>query len=203
MRLDEVGKLNQDGWDRRVAEKDVWTQPVSPDEIARARLGDWSIVLTPNKPVPRDWFGDVAGSDVLCLASGGGQQGPILSAAGARVTVFDASPRQLAQDEKVARRERLSLVTRQGFMHDLSAFDDAAFDLIFSDINMPIMDGLEFIEQRKQEGLAPGVPVVMITTEGSTPMVMRALAAGARGYICKPFTTDQVKACVMPLLGAA
>jgi two-component system chemotaxis response regulator CheY len=77
-----------------------------------------------------------------------------------------------------------------------------AFDLIFSDINMPVMDGLEFIEKRKQEGLAPNVPVVMITTEGSTPMVMRALAAGAKGYICKPFTTDQVKACVMPLLGA-
>jgi two-component system chemotaxis response regulator CheY len=75
------------------------------------------------------------------------------------------------------------------------------FDLIFSDINMPVMDGLEFIEKRKQEGLAPNVPVVMITTEGSTPMVMRALAAGAKGYICKPFTTDQVKACVMPLLG--
>jgi two-component system chemotaxis response regulator CheY len=78
-----------------------------------------------------------------------------------------------------------------------------AFDLIISDINMPVMDGLEFVEQRKQEGLAPGVPVVMITTEGSTPNVMRALAAGAKGYICKPFTTDQIKACVMPLLNAA
>ena len=79
----------------------------------------------------------------------------------------------------------------------------SGFDLIFSDINMPMMDGLEFIEQRKLEGLAPGVPVVLITTEGSAPMVMRALAAGAKGYICKPFTTDQVKACVMPLLAIA
>jgi two-component system, chemotaxis family, chemotaxis protein CheY len=77
---------------------------------------------------------------------------------------------------------------------------DSGFDLIFSDINMPMMDGLEFIEQRKQEGIAPGVPIVMITTEGSAPMVMRALAAGAKGYICKPFTADQVKACVLPLL---
>jgi two-component system, chemotaxis family, chemotaxis protein CheY len=78
-----------------------------------------------------------------------------------------------------------------------------ALDLIISDINMPVMDGLEFVEQRKLEGLAPGVPVVMITTEGSTPNVMRALAAGAKGYICKPFTTDQIKACVTPLLNAA
>jgi two-component system, chemotaxis family, chemotaxis protein CheY len=84
-----------------------------------------------------------------------------------------------------------------------SASSNAAFDLIFSDINMPMMDGLEFIEKRKQEGLALGVPVVMITTEGSTPNVMRALAAGAKGYICKPFTTDQVKACVTPLLNVA
>jgi two-component system, chemotaxis family, chemotaxis protein CheY len=78
-----------------------------------------------------------------------------------------------------------------------------AFDLILSDINMPVMDGLEFVEQRKLEGLAPGVPVVMITTEGSTPHVMRALAAGAKGYICKPFTSDQIRACVTPLLNAA
>jgi two-component system, chemotaxis family, chemotaxis protein CheY len=84
-----------------------------------------------------------------------------------------------------------------------AASSDPAFDLIMSDINMPMMDGLEFIEQRKKEGLAPGVPAVMITTEGSSPNVMRALAAGAKGYICKPFTTDQIKACVMPLLNAA
>jgi two-component system, chemotaxis family, chemotaxis protein CheY len=84
-----------------------------------------------------------------------------------------------------------------------AASSNSEFNLIFSDINMPVMDGLEFIEQRKQEGLAPGVPVVMITTEGSSPMVMRALAAGAKGYICKPFTTDQVKACVLPLLSPA
>lgn len=72
--------------------------------------------------------------------------------------------------------------------------------LILSDINMPTMDGLQFLEQRAVEGLAPGVPVVMITTEGSEPLVLRAIAAGARGYLCKPFTPDQVKAHVVPLL---
>ena len=72
--------------------------------------------------------------------------------------------------------------------------------LILSDINMPTMDGLQFLEQRAAEGLAPGVPVVMITTEGSEPLVLRALAAGAKGYLCKPFTPDQVKAHVVPLL---
>ena len=72
--------------------------------------------------------------------------------------------------------------------------------LILTDINMPTMDGLQFLEQRAVESLAPGVPVVMITTEGSEPLVLRALAAGAKGYLCKPFTPDQVKAHVVPLL---
>jgi two-component system chemotaxis response regulator CheY len=78
-----------------------------------------------------------------------------------------------------------------------------ALALILSDINMPVMDGLQFLEARKQENLAPGVPVVMITTEGNETFVMRAIAAGAQGYICKPFTAEQVKARVLPLLRTA
>jgi two-component system, chemotaxis family, chemotaxis protein CheY len=78
-----------------------------------------------------------------------------------------------------------------------------ALALILSDINMPVMDGLQFLEARKQENLAQGVPVVMITTEGNESFVLRAIAAGAQGYICKPFTAEQVKARVLPLLRAA
>ena len=72
--------------------------------------------------------------------------------------------------------------------------------LIHYDINMPVMDGLQFFEQCAREKPARGVPIVMITTEGAEPVVLRAIAAGARGYICKPFTPDQVKARVLPLL---
>ena len=75
--------------------------------------------------------------------------------------------------------------------------------LILSDINMPVMDGLQFLEARRQENLAQGVPVVMITTEGNETFVLRAIAAGAQGYICKPFTAEQVKVRVLPLLRAA
>ena len=78
--------------------------------------------------------------------------------------------------------------------------DAGSLNLILSDINMPTMDGLQFLEQRAAEHLAPGVPIVMITTEGSEPVVLRAIAAGARGYICKPFTPDQVRARILPLL---
>lgn len=79
----------------------------------------------------------------------------------------------------------------------------AKLGLIISDINMPVMDGLQFLEARRDQQLAVGVPVVMITTEGSEPFVLRAIAAGAQGYICKPFTAEQVKARVVPLIEAA
>jgi SAM-dependent methyltransferase len=72
----------------------------------------------------------LSGLDVLCLAGGGGQQGPILSAAGARVTVFDNSPAQLEQDRSVADRDQLTLTTEEGDMADLSRFGDESFDLI-------------------------------------------------------------------------
>jgi two-component system chemotaxis response regulator CheY len=76
-------------------------------------------------------------------------------------------------------------------------------DLILSDINMPSMDGLEFLRQIGLQNLAPGVPVVMITTESSEEHVKQAIQAGARGYIRKPFTAEQVKERVLPLVQAA
>jgi two-component system chemotaxis response regulator CheY len=76
-------------------------------------------------------------------------------------------------------------------------------DLILADINMPAMDGLEFLRQIRVQNLAPGVQVVMITTESSEEHVLQAIEAGARGYIRKPFTAEQVKERVLPLVRAA
>ena len=78
-----------------------------------------------------------------------------------------------------------------------------AVDLILTDINMPSMDGLEFLRQIRAQNLAPGVPVVMITTESSEEHVKQAILAGAQGYIRKPFTAEQVKERVLPLVHAA
>jgi two-component system chemotaxis response regulator CheY len=76
-------------------------------------------------------------------------------------------------------------------------------DLILTDINMPSMDGLEFLRQLRAQNLAPGIPVVMITTESSEEHVKQAILSGAQGYIRKPFTAEQVKERVLPLLVAA
>jgi len=126
----DIRKYNQEAWDNEVRKGNKWTVPVSPEAVARARQGNWHIVLTPTIPVPADWFPPLRGLDILCLASGGGQQGPILAAAGANVTVLDNSPLQLDRDRVVAQRENLPINLIEGDMRDLSVFQDAGFGLI-------------------------------------------------------------------------
>jgi two-component system chemotaxis response regulator CheY len=82
----------------------------------------------------------------------------------------------------------------------LGVLQDHLVDLILCDINMPVMDGLEFVKQLSGVPNAKGVPVVMITTEGSEAHVVQAISCGARGYIRKPFTAEQVKEHVIPVL---
>ena len=82
----------------------------------------------------------------------------------------------------------------------LALLQEKTPDLILSDINIPSMDGLEFVRQLRGVESAKGIPVVMITTEGSESRVVEALSCGARGYIRKPFTPEQVKQHVMPLV---
>ncbi len=132
----DIRGYNRDAWDRQVEEGNPWTIPVTPEAIAEARQGHWQITVTPSKLVPREWFPpNMAGLDVLCLASGGGQQGPILAATGANVTVFDNSPKQLEQDRMVAEREGLTMTTVEGDMTDLSTFPDQRFDLVVNPIS--------------------------------------------------------------------
>jgi SAM-dependent methyltransferase len=127
----DVVAYNRAAWDSQVASGNRWTVPVGAEEVARARGGELRIVLTPTRVVPAEWFPALAGTATLCLASGGGQQGPLLAAAGARVTVFDNSPALLAQDRLVAEREGLSLETVEGDMADLGRFADGSFGLVF------------------------------------------------------------------------
>lgn len=90
--------------------------------------------------MPKAWFG-LSGTGlfnnerVLCLASGGGQQAPVLAAAGARVVSFDYSRAQLDKDQLVAERDGLALALERGDMADLSRFEDACFDLIFHPVS--------------------------------------------------------------------
>ena len=148
---------NRSAWDREVNRGNEWTRPVGPDVVARARAGDWSVVLIGYQPTPRDWFpADLTGTAILCLASGGGQQGPVLAAVGADVTVFDNSPGQLARDDEVAAREGLTIRTVLGDMRDLSAFADASFDVVFNPVSNVFCPDVLPVWQESFRVLRPG-----------------------------------------------
>jgi len=149
-------ELNRRAWDSLVEKGNRWTVPVSSNEIAAARRGDWEIVLTPFAPVPAAWFPDLKETRVLCLASGGGQQGPILAAAGADVVVFDNSPRQLDQDRMVASREGLTVETVEGDMADLGVFGDQTFDLIVHPISNCFVPDIRPVWREAFRVLRPG-----------------------------------------------
>ena len=99
--------------------------------------------------------------------------------------------------------DSLVVVEAGSGVEGLETLKSTHVDLILSDINMPAMDGLEFVRQLRNRQLAEGVPVVMITTESSEEHVKQAIEAGAMGYIRKPFTADQVKQKILSLLPAA
>lgn len=147
---------NRKAWDAQVAKGNEWTLPVSPEIISKARQGSWSIVLTPKKPVPADWLMPVDGKTILCLAGGGGQQAPILAAAGAKVTTLDNSQRQLDQDQLVANREGLTIASVLGDMRDLSAFEDESFDTIVNPCSNSFVPNVNPIWKECFRVLKPG-----------------------------------------------
>lgn len=153
----DVKRYNRDAWNRQVEQQNMWTVPVTPQEVAEARRGAWEIIVTPDKPVPRDWFPkDFEGVDVLGLASGGGQQGPILAALGANVTILDQSPKQLGQDAMVARREGLSIRTVEGDMADLHMFEESSFDLVINPVSTVFVPDVRPVWQEAYRVLRTG-----------------------------------------------
>lgn len=111
----------------------------------------------------------------------------------------------LIVDDSAAIRKILQRVLRQtdipvGEVHEagdgveaLEALKTCKVGLILSDINMPNMDGLQFLTQVRAMPDWKTVPIVMITTEGSQNKVMEAVQLGASGYVRKPFTAEQIK----------
>ncbi|MGI9441164.1 MAG: class I SAM-dependent methyltransferase [Rubripirellula sp.] len=154
--LMDYAEYNRRAWDQQVEQGNEWTVPVSKEIIAATRDGDWHVVLTPQKPVPKSWFPKMSGLNLLGLASGGGQQAPIFAAAGARVTVLDNSPMQLEQDQIVARREGLSITSILGDMRDLSQFPSDSFDLIFNPCSMSFISDTRCVFDECFRVMKPG-----------------------------------------------
>lgn len=122
-----IDRWIEDGWE--------WGVPISHEEYVKALEGDWNVLLTPTKKVPREWFGELKGKKVLGLASGGGQQMPLFAAAGAECTVLDYSSRQIESERLVSSREGYNIEIVQGDMTKPLCFKDETFDLIFHPVS--------------------------------------------------------------------
>lgn len=112
-----------------------WGQPISHEFFEKARNNDWFVLLTPTKPVPKEWFGKMENTKVLGLASGGGQQMPIFTALGAKCTVLDYSEKQLLSEKEVAMRENYEIKLVRADMTKLFPFENEVFDLIFHPVS--------------------------------------------------------------------
>lgn len=152
-------EYNRNAWNLQSQEGCRWSTPFPDEVFERAKEGDWSVILTPNKAVPESWFPahpDLSGLEILGLASGGGQQVPTFAAAGAEVTSYDASDIQLEKDEDTCRRNGLEITTQQGDMADLTGLDDDSFDLIFNPVSNVFAEKLEPIWKECHRVLKPG-----------------------------------------------
>ncbi len=112
-----------------------WGRPIDHETFERARQGHWNMLLSPTKPVPHGWFGDLKGAKVLGLACGGGQQMPLFAALGAQCTVLDYSARQLESEAMVARREGYEIRMIRADMTEPIQLEDESFDLIFHPVS--------------------------------------------------------------------
>ena len=133
--MDRYQDINAQTIDRWIAEGWEWGRPIDHETYAKAVSGDWDVVLTPLRPVPHEWFGDLRGKRVLGLASGGGQQMPIFAALGADCTVLDYSESQLESERAVAAREGYDIRIVRADMTQPLPFEDGTFDLIFHPVS--------------------------------------------------------------------
>jgi two-component system chemotaxis response regulator CheY len=118
----------------------------------------------------------------------------------------------LVVDDSAAIRKILQRVLRQTGMEigtifeagdgqeALGVLQSQTVDLVLTDINMPKMDGIQFLAAVKASTAWRNIPVIMVTTEGGEAKVGEAVKLGAAGYVRKPFTADQIKEKLVRIL---
>ena len=148
--------INASTIDRWIEEGWEWGKPIDHETFVRALQGEWNVLLTPLKPVPNEWFGNLKGKKILGLACGGGQQMPVFTALGAECTVFDYSEKQLESERLVAEREGYSINIIRGDMTKPLPFADDTFDLIFHPVSNCYVKDVKAIWKECRRVLKPG-----------------------------------------------
>ena len=158
---DSLADHNRQAWDEIAESAEQWFQPVDGSTLEQARQGNWQVNVTATRPVPRAWLEPVAGARILCLAAGGGHQGPILAAAGGKVTVVDFSESQLAIDQRLAEQHSLPLATVAADMRDLCQFESGQFDLVINPCSLNFCPDVQPVWNEVARVLRPGGTLVV------------------------------------------
>lgn len=153
--MNKVSDFNAKTWDHWSQEDFVWTVPCSSEQFSKAKERDIELILTPLKKAPLWWF-EGLGKRVLGLASGGGQQGPELTAHGYEVTILDMSNRQLLADRMVAQREDYSINLVKADMTGIFPFTDDSFDFIVHPVSNCYVEDIEHVWREAYRVLRPG-----------------------------------------------
>ena len=143
-----IDRWGESGWE--------WGKPISHEACVLAQKGEWNVVLTPTKPVPHSWFGELKGKKILGLASGGGQQMPVFAALGADCTVLDYSERQLDSERQVAEREGYAIRIVRADMTKPLPFADESVDLVFHPVSNCYVKDVKSIWKECWRVLKPG-----------------------------------------------
>jgi len=85
----------------------------------------------------------------------------------------------------------------------LALMKNSWVDLVITDYNMPVMDGLAFVKAMKEQDLFQDIPVVVVSTEGNQSRIDEFMTAGAAGYVTKPFTAEAIRDVIVTILGEA
>ena len=154
--MEKYTAINAKTIDRWVEEGWMWGKPVSEAECEKARRGEWDVLLTPTKAVPKEWFPPLKGLKLLGLASGGGQQMPLFSLLGAKCTVMDLSDRQLESESFVAQRESYDIEIVKADMTLTFPFENEAFDFIFHPVSNCYIEDVYHVWRECFRVLRPG-----------------------------------------------
>lgn len=161
---------NKAAWDRLARQQDRLARP--------ARDVDFADPLA-SVDGPGWLGGNIRGKRLLCLAAGGGRQGPIYAAAGALVSVLDISPAMLEQDREVARLRKLTVQTFEGSMDNLSMFADSSFDIVIHPVSTCYVPDIRKVYSEVARVTRPGG--VYISQHKQPTSLQTTLKPGADG----------------------
>ena len=160
--MDNYTDINAKAVDKWVEKGWEWSIPITHEDYINALNGKWDIILTPIRPVPHEWFlpyikdGRLDNAHLLGLASGGGQQMPILTAIGADCTVLDYSDKQLENERIIAEREKYNISIVKADMTKRLPFGDDSFDIIFHPVSNCYIEDVYHVWNECYRVLRPG-----------------------------------------------